>query len=171
MHLHTADKNIVHWVLVLSPESHSIHRASPPFPVISFLSVNQFRLDNFLGTVGNAVHGPDPLHLRPLLHVLGHALGLHHLTDDALVAAAAFLIDVGKDGEEFARQNQVVQLERVGLLQIGQVHMPPLPNGADLLWQFDVGEVEVPDQPVLDAVLVNLLFQFFHVDTSISFFL
>ena len=147
--------------------------AAPPVneAALCTLCVDQFRLDNFLRPVGDTVHGPYPLHLRPPLQVLGHALGLHHLPDDALVAVPALLVDVGKDGEELARQNQVVQLERVGLLQIGQVHMPPFPDGAGLLRQFDVGEVDLPNQAVLDAVLADTLFQFFHADASISFFL
>lgn len=73
------------------------------------LCVNQFALDGFLGAVGDVVHGLDPLPLRLAFQILGYALGLHHLADDAPVAVLGLLVEVGKVGVQLACQNQVVQ--------------------------------------------------------------
>ena len=65
---------------------------------VGYSSVNHLSLDDFLGAVGDAVHGPHPLPLGAALHVLGHALGLHHLPDDAPVAVLSLFVQVGEVG-------------------------------------------------------------------------
>ena len=74
-------------------------------------------LDDFLGAVGDAVHGPHPFHLRPPLHVLGHVLGLHHLPDDAPVAVLCLFVQVGKVGEDTPSQDKMIEQEGIGVLQ------------------------------------------------------
>lgn len=96
---------------------------------VGYSGVNHFGLDDFLGAVGDAVHGPHPLQLRPPLHVLGHALGLQHLPDDTPIAVLRLFVQVGETGKDASGQKKVIEQEGIGVLQIHLVHTPPLPNG------------------------------------------
>lgn len=64
---------------------------------------------DFLGAADNVVHGPDPVLLRASLPVLGRALGIGHLFYDKPIAVLVLLVQVGKIGVQFARQNKVVE--------------------------------------------------------------
>lgn len=73
------------------------------------LCVNQLTPDNFLGAAGNVVRGPDPVPLRASLQVLSHTLGIGHLFYDKPIAVLGLLVQVGKIGVQFARQDKVIE--------------------------------------------------------------
>ena len=80
------------------------------------LSVNHLALDDLLGAADNAVHRPYPLPLGAPLQILGHALGLRHLPDNEPVAVLRLFVEVCKIAVEPARQDQVIEQERVVFL-------------------------------------------------------
>ena len=96
---------------------------------LKLLSADYLALDDFLCPTHNTVHGFDPFPLRPPLQILGYALGNSHLLDDKLATILRLLIEVGRVGVQFARQNQVIKQKRVYFFQICPLHQSSFFNG------------------------------------------
>lgn len=130
-----------------------------------FLNVDYFASDNFFCPVADAVHGSDPCHLILGFQFLCDSLGIFHLGNDTIQPVLRLFIQICQICPEPATQNQVIILGWMILLQIVFVHPPPNPNRPGFFRQFQVGDVVIANQRIIQAVvfIVNMFFEFFHV--------
>ena len=82
------------------------------------LDKNQLRLDDFLGTVADAVHPAHPLQLIGSFQGFGHALGFLHLPDGQCKLFFGLLVQLGKVASQHTGQEHLVVPDGVLLLQI-----------------------------------------------------
>ena len=79
---------------------------------------NQLRLDDFLGTVADAVHPAHPFQLIGSFQGFGHALGFLHLPDGQCKLFLGLLVQLGKIAAQLTGQEQLIILDGMLLLQI-----------------------------------------------------
>ena len=79
---------------------------------------NQFRLDDLLGTVADAVHSAHPFQLVGSFQDFGYTLGFLHLPDGQRKLIFGLLVQLGKIAAQLTGQEQLIIPDGMLLLQI-----------------------------------------------------
>ena len=107
-------------------EVHSL-QALLAYTGVVFKNINpkDFTEDDFLCSVADAVHGSDPCHLVSLFHTLCYVLSGFHLLNDKFKAILCLLIQILQIRPQFTAKAQIIEADRVMLLDIISVHTSP----------------------------------------------
>ena len=79
---------------------------------------NQLRLDDFLGTVADAVHSAHPFQLIGGFQCFGHALSFLHLPDGQCKLLLGLLVQLGKVAPQLPGQEQLIVPDGMMFFQI-----------------------------------------------------
>ena len=82
------------------------------------LDKNQLGLDDFLGTVADAVHPAHPIQLIGSFQCFGHALGFLHLPDGQCKLFFGLFVQLGKVAAQLTGQEQLIVPDGMMFLQI-----------------------------------------------------
>ena len=82
------------------------------------LDKNQLGLDDFLGTVADAVHPAHPIQLIGSFQCFGHALGFLHLPDGQCKLFFGLFVQLGKVAAQLTGQEQLIVPDGMLFLQV-----------------------------------------------------
>lgn len=82
------------------------------------LGENQLRLDDFLGTVADAVHPAHPFQLIGGFQGFGHALGFLHLLNGQCKLFLGLRVQLGKVAAQLTGQDKLIVLDGMMFFQI-----------------------------------------------------